>query len=400
MPKIDFENYKGGREQAYVKHALLENYLAQLAYKVGDSWNPIVYIDGFAGPWDSKDEQFADASFGIATRVLKEAVRGLLEKRGKLVNGLCVFVEKRPDAFVKLKAFADASSTESVRAIALQGRFIDNLAEIERLINEAGRNPFKFLFLDQKGWAGAPLAKLRPFVAERSCELLFNLMTSFLTRFVDTETRSESYKSLFGRADVIKAIRELPKGTGQREEAAVREYCKSLRQICNFRYVAEAVIFEPEQEKIRYYLVFATNHHRGIEVFKAAETAAARLQDEVRYDKRLSKTGQIELMLDQGAPSSPKRLEMRSRYCSLARRKVIELLSSKPGGHIIPYESVYCEAMAFPLVTPNDLENWVRELDRYVTLQLEGATKKRKPRPDTDSIVINKPRELKPVLRE
>ena len=51
MPKIEFSNYEGGREQAYVKHCLLENYLAQLAYRVGQKWDAIVYVDGFAGPW-------------------------------------------------------------------------------------------------------------------------------------------------------------------------------------------------------------------------------------------------------------------------------------------------------------------------------------------------------------
>ena len=50
MPKIEFSNYEGGREQAYVKHSLLENYLGQLAYRVRQIWDAIVYVDGFAGP--------------------------------------------------------------------------------------------------------------------------------------------------------------------------------------------------------------------------------------------------------------------------------------------------------------------------------------------------------------
>src|SRR5207253_635904 len=138
--------------------------------------------------------------------------------------------------------------TENVRAIALRGRFIEKLPEIQKLVARAGAGPFKFVFLDQKGWAAAPIRELRPFVAERSCEILFNLMTSFLTRFVDTETRAESYYRLFGRRGVLERIRALPKGTGQREEAAVKEYCKSLREICRFRYVAEAVVLDPAME--------------------------------------------------------------------------------------------------------------------------------------------------------
>ena len=206
MPKIEFSNYEGGREQAYVKHCLLENYLAQLAYRVGQAWDAIVYIDGFAGPWGAKDSAFADASFGIAVRVLKDALAGLKEKYGKIARGLCIFVEKRPDAFSRLDAFAQSVSTDSVWAVALRGRFVERLPEIRKLAANAGKNPFKFVFLDQKGWAAAPISDLRPFVAERSCEILFNLMTSFLTRFVDTETRAESYRRLFGRPDRCEQI--------------------------------------------------------------------------------------------------------------------------------------------------------------------------------------------------
>ena len=48
MAKADISHYQG-REQAYVKHYLLEKYLPDWAYKVGTKWNALVYVDGFAG---------------------------------------------------------------------------------------------------------------------------------------------------------------------------------------------------------------------------------------------------------------------------------------------------------------------------------------------------------------
>jgi hypothetical protein len=54
MPKVDLSNYEG-REQAYVKHYLLEKYLSRWGYKTGSKWDPLVFVDGFAGPWGSKD---------------------------------------------------------------------------------------------------------------------------------------------------------------------------------------------------------------------------------------------------------------------------------------------------------------------------------------------------------
>ena len=79
MPKINLSNYEG-REQAYVKHYLLK-YLSRWGYKTGSKWDPLVFIDGFAGPWGAKDEEFEDASFGIGIRALNEAIDGLLQKR-------------------------------------------------------------------------------------------------------------------------------------------------------------------------------------------------------------------------------------------------------------------------------------------------------------------------------
>lgn len=391
MPKVELANYEG-REQAYVKHCLLENYLSDWSYKIGSAWDSLVYVDGFAGPWGAKDEVFGDASFGIAVRVMKASVHGLWEKRNKAVRGLCIFVEKRPDAFAKLDAFAKSASTQSVRAVALKGRFVKKLPEIGKLIAESGKKPFKFVFLDQKGWAAVPMLELQPFVAERSCEVMFNLMTSFLTRFVDTTTRADSYHNLFGRAGVLDRIRSLPKGTGEREEAAVREYCKSLRDICGFRYVAEAVILKPGKEKILYYLVFATNNHRGIEVFKNAEMAAARTQDDIRHETKLRKTKQEEMLFDGVSPKSPKIQEMRAHYLARARLKIVETLIAGSTQNGVDYEKLYCEAMAFPLVTPSDLENWLREFEPHIRLHLEGTQKRRKPQPDKNDriFVLNK----------
>lgn len=151
MPKIDFSNYEG-REQAYVKHYLLEKYLSRWVYKAGSKWDLLVFVDGFAGPWGAKDEGFADATFGIAIRALNEAIDGLLQKRQITVRGLCLFVENKPRPFARLDEFAKRHSTDRVRAVALKGRFIEHIKTIDEEVAAVGANPFKFVFLDQKGW--------------------------------------------------------------------------------------------------------------------------------------------------------------------------------------------------------------------------------------------------------
>ena len=76
MPKVDLANYKD-REQAYVKHCLLERYIPDWAYKVGSTWDSLAYIDAFAGPWQTKDPNYADSSFGIAVNALRRCQSSL-----------------------------------------------------------------------------------------------------------------------------------------------------------------------------------------------------------------------------------------------------------------------------------------------------------------------------------
>ena len=76
---VSLDDYVG-REQSYVKHVFLERYLEALMFKTASVYNHIVYVDGFAGPWQSANEQFEDTSFGIALNALRRAKETLEEE--------------------------------------------------------------------------------------------------------------------------------------------------------------------------------------------------------------------------------------------------------------------------------------------------------------------------------
>ena len=384
MPKAALSNY-AGREQAFVKHFLLEKYLAPLAYKVGSAWDSIVYVDGFAGPWGVTDANFADSSFAIAIETLESAQAGLRDKL-RDIHMEAILVEKEKDAFEKLKSYADANTTPSFPIEALKGDFIDKLSDIDNLIKQRCRNPFRFVFLDPKGWADIPMNKLQPFLQHRSCEVLINLMTSFIVRFLTTDDRSESYNSLFGRPAVLERLRQIPKGTSEQAEQAVREYCRSLRDLCKFKYVSSAVILEPNEESIRYFLVYGTNDSKGLEVFKNAESKAAKIQNEVRHQSRNPKDEE-ELSLDLGdQPQSRIVFKLRDRYLERARKRVLQLL--KGGSKSVRYQDLYCAAMSFPLVVQDDLRNWIDTWKPSIQVRLAGVTRRRKPSPDEDDQIL------------
>ena len=90
-----------GREQSYVKHVFLERYLERLAHKIASSHPHIVYVDGFAGPWQSANEKFEDTSFGIALNALRRA-KASWKERNRDVKMSAFLVERDADAYKQL----------------------------------------------------------------------------------------------------------------------------------------------------------------------------------------------------------------------------------------------------------------------------------------------------------
>jgi len=147
------------------------------------------------------------------------------------------------------------------------------------------------------------------------------------------------------------------------------------------------VVLEPDKEKVRYYLIFATHHSTGIEVFKSAEIKAARIQDDIRHEARVEKSGQEEMQLDSVSPRSSVARKLRKLYLVRAKEKVIQrILETSDAG--IAFSELFCEAMAFPLVTPGDLQDWLDEFKPAIHVILSGSTKRKKPSATEDDRII------------
>jgi three-Cys-motif partner protein len=382
MPDSDLSNYKN-REQAFIKHSLLQKYLPELAYRIATKWDSLVYVDGFAGPWETRDPEYGDSSFGVAFETLRKAQFGLKDRWKRNLALQLILVEERNKAFGRLNEYANKKNQPGLTVRAIPGKFIDNISRIDHQIKETGRNPFRFVLLDPKGWADIPMQTLGPFLRGRSCEVLINLMTRHIVRFLGADNRAESYNSLFGRNEVLEILREIPEGP-KRVERAVREYSRSLRKLCKFEYVSSAVILEPTKEQVKYFLVYASNHPRGVEVFKAAENKVSKIQDDLRYEIKLE--GQTELFAPEET-ASPLVLRLHRQYSERARSKVIEKLLTKDLGVETPYSELFCEGMAFPLVSPSDLVQWLKELEPAIQIKLDGE-RRQKPSPTENDRVI------------
>ena len=147
-----------GREQSYVKHVFLEDYLERLVRKTASTFSDIVYIDGYAGPWQSASERFEDTSFGIALTALRRAKESW-KQIGRNVRMSAHLVERDATAYAKLKEASQRFSDVSVSTYS--GDFVGLIPNIIKLIPS---NAFAFFLIDPKGWR-IPLQQLAPLAA-------------------------------------------------------------------------------------------------------------------------------------------------------------------------------------------------------------------------------------------
>lgn len=364
-----------------MKHCLLAEYLPELGFKVGSAWDSLGYVDGFAGPWGVTQPDLSDSSFAIAVNCLR-AVRDSIEQRGKVFRVQSILVESAAAPFLKLQAWAKARDVPGFKVTAKKGRFATLIPSIMSDLDGLGPRSFRFFFLDPKGWAQIPIRRLAPLLNDRSCEVLINLMTKHIVRFLGQATRRRSYEALFGRPEVLDTLEKLAPGD-ERTDHAVREYCRSLQQLCGFEYVSQAIVLSPDRDEIRYFLVYGTNHHRGVEVFKEAEIKAARIQETVRKQAEAQRNHQFS-MFDEPTEKSSFLLNLRDRYCARARRKVVDTLLEPGQPNGTPFRKLFYDAMAFPLVTPNDLEAWLSSFEPHIKITLAGSSKRKKLSADVD----------------
>ncbi len=138
----DFEHY-AGREQSYVKHHVLRDYLERFAHIIGSWKDSITYVDGFSGPWNSQTSDFSDSSFGIALEQLKKAQKHLRDGQGRDFRIRCFFVEETREAFEKLKQFTDHVSDVEIKVV--NSSFEAAIPEILSFIHQAKGTNFPFI---------------------------------------------------------------------------------------------------------------------------------------------------------------------------------------------------------------------------------------------------------------
>jgi len=206
--------------------------------------------------------------------------------------------------------------------------------------------------------------------------------TSFVHRFADYDHCKDSYEEFFGRPGVRNIIGSA--APDDRQDAVVREYCRSLRELCGFEYVSSCVVLQPDKKGIKYFMVFATNSPVGIKVFKEAEAHAAALQDEIKHAKEFGD----QMPLFSSDAIEPVSESLRRKYREIAFGRVEGIFKDKTEA---TYTEVFCKAMAMPLVTERELTEFL-VAHSELKLHLDGERRK-KPSIERNDRVIKRSRE-------
>jgi three-Cys-motif partner protein len=374
-----------GREQSYVKHVFLENYLESLVHKTASAYPHIIYVDGFAGPWQSANERLEDTSFGIALSALCKAKESW-KQMGRNVRMSAHLVERDATAYARLaevpKRFPDASvSTYS-------GDFVRLIPTILKVIPS---DAFTFFLIDPKGWR-IPLLQLAPLLSRANSEVIFNFMFDFINRAVN-----------IGDTNIVAGLNELiPQGDWRskitkaeaqgggnltpeaRKKVLVGAFTESLGKLGNYRFVAETTILRPLKDRPLYCLCYATRHPRGIEVFRDCQVKALEEQSATRAAVKLqhaAKTsGQAEMfgsLHDMGPDELNAFLAGERRE---AERSLLELTPQRP--RAIRYETLWPEVLARHIIRRPQVNELAVKLRKAQELEFPDWEKgKRVPQP-------------------
>lgn len=278
-----------GREQSYLKHRVLQEYLRVWSHKIGSlgkrSHLRLWYVDCFAGPWESRTDSLTDTSIHIGLKALEEAAL-TWQQQGFQIDAGAIFVEKNQAAYRDLDQFLKTHQGP-VKTVALHGNFGDRVGEICRILKY---DP-AFVFVDPTGFKGAAMGFLPQLLRPRMRDVLVNVMFDHMNRF--RTVLQDHMRDFFNLEED-----ELPASASEAEIFAL--YRKRLKETCGLEVAADLRVPHPEKDRTWFRLVIGGKSPAVLEVFRRVEAnilgrEAADVRELVRQRKERENSGQTHL---------------------------------------------------------------------------------------------------------
>lgn len=283
------------REQALIKHLLLQEYLEKLMLIMGSAPSgregvELCYVDCFAGPWQDDSEALESTSIAISLRTL-ESCRRRLEANGHRVRMRALYIEKNAGAYVRLERYLRERTPPTIESACLRGDFVQLRTNILQWV---GNSAFCFFFIDPKGWTEVAVATLEPLLRRPRSEFLINLMYDFVNRTMSIADRKDDMAMLLGEVLDLNGL--APRERANRIVQTYRRNLKSRLPSSNPRFpprAAHVMVLDPEKDRPKYYLIYLTGHPKGVVEFKAISEPVETVQHKVRAGKKATRKQQV-----------------------------------------------------------------------------------------------------------
>lgn len=282
-----------GREQAWIKHQLLESYLEKLLLIIGMAARShgkveICYVDCFAGPWGDDSDQMEGTSIAISMRTMAMC-KQKLAKLGVDATMRSLYIELDKRAFSRLSDYLKKATPAGVDAECRPGDF---LTLREEILKWCGNTAFAFFFIDPKGWKTVSVPNLRVLLARPRSEFLINFMYDFINRTAAMREWQDEIAQFLDQP--VQVVQGLDGATPQiRETALLSTYREGIKsavppQRPKFRpRTAYVRVMDKDKERAKYHLVYLTTHPVGIIEFMEISQSVELIQKRIRVAKKV-----------------------------------------------------------------------------------------------------------------
>lgn len=254
------------------KISILQSYLSRWFEILGRTFSgkDLWYIDGFAGPGE-----YNNWPTGSPVAAIASASEALQKMGGQWKAGdiHCVFIEQDNARFLHLQGKLNSlDDNPKIHPQFFNESFVDGLATLgKQKHNPFSLQPPLFAFIDPFGATGVPFAAIKDLLGRETVEILINFDSDGIGRIFqagEAANHQQILNDIFGD-DSWKAEFSQHRASHELYRGVLDLYKQKLRALPNIHYV---FAFEMRSAKdiLDYHLVFASQHHRGLEKMKEA----------------------------------------------------------------------------------------------------------------------------------
>ena len=372
---VSIETYRG-REQSFIKHRFLSQYIRAAAFKTLQGRSPTFnFVDAFAGPWRVSDEAtFSDASFDQALRTL-EVVRASLGIRG--IEGLKIrfcLCEKRASAVHALRSYAAQKSKYQVHVF--HGLFEDHLDEIANTC----RKGFTFTFIDPTGW-NIRSEPVFDFLRQQNGEFLLNFMAENVNRHAKFSVVTNSFGRFLADPDWEDEFYRLP--SKMNNEQRILHLLKTRIKVTGAAtYLPDVPIQRPRQKRVKMRLILGTHSRTGVAVFRDIQAKVEREEIAIRNKLRNDSVPQTCLYSNEELTAIEQQLSGvgSSKYFTQAEVLIQDLLTDRPSVFFNELAIAVIEAIPLRLT---HVKQVVNSMKNKGILAFDLPRRRRVPQPET-----------------